>query len=303
MIPALVLGALTGMGAFLTWRLLFPPPPSLRAAVEGWERRAGEAPSARRGSDVGGLGEFLEHNVGAPLSRLAGTLGLRLNSLEADLRLTGRTLDRHLGDKVVLGLLGLTLPSIVTTAWTVAGSHVPGTFPAALGLALGPALFFAPDLSVRSEAMKLRRSFKEALGSFLDLAVVSLAGGAGVEGALRDAAAIGDGPAHRQLRRALEATALTGEAPWVVLARLGEEVGVPELSELSASVSLAGTEGARVRDSLAVKASSLREHALADAEAEAQAATERMALPVVLLFVGFLILIGYPALDAILTGL
>jgi hypothetical protein len=57
-----------------------------------------------------------------------------------------------------------------------------------------------------------------------------------------------------------------------------------------------------VRDSLAVKASSLRDHALAEAEAEAQATTERMALPLVMLFLGFLILIGYPAVDIILTG-
>ena len=59
-----------------------------------------------------------------------------------------------------------------------------------------------------------------------------------------------------------------------------------ELSELAASMSLAGTEGARVRESLGVKATSLRDHALAEAEAEAQATTEKMALPVVLLFLG-----------------
>jgi hypothetical protein len=58
-----------------------------------------------------------------------------------------------------------------------------------------------------------------------------------------------------------------------------------------------------VRDSLAVKASSLRDHALADAETEAQATTEKMAVPVVLLFFGFLVLVGYPALSMIVTGL
>ena len=68
-------------------------------------------------------------------------------------------------------------------------------------------------------------------------------------------------------------------------------------------MSLAGTEGARVRESLAVKATSLRSHALAEAEAEAEATTEKMAMPVVLLFVGFLILVGYPAIDLILNGL
>jgi hypothetical protein len=54
---------------------------------------------------------------------------------------------------------------------------------------------------------------------------------------------------------------------------------------------------------LAVKAASLRDHALAEAEAEAQSTTEKMALPVVLLFLGFLILIGYPAVDAVVNNL
>ena len=35
---------------------------------------------------------------------------------------------------------------------------------------------------------------------------------------------------------------------------------------------------------------------------QAQAATERMSLPVVLLFAGFLIFIGYPAIARVLTG-
>ena len=39
------------------------------------------------------------------------------------------------------------------------------------------------------------------------------------------------------------------------------------------------------------------------AESEAESTTEKMALPVVLLFLGFLILIGYPAISLILTGL
>jgi tight adherence protein C len=128
-----------------------------------------------------------------------------------------------------------------------------------------------------------------------------LAGGAGVESALRDAAAIGEGWSFVQLHNALETTVLTGETPWAVLSRLGAELSVPELAELAASLSLAGTEGARVRESLAVKATSLRDHALAEAEAEAQSTTERMAVPVVMLFLGFLVLIGYPAVHAIMN--
>ena len=46
----------------------------------------------------------------------------------------------------------------------------------------------------------------------------------------------------------------------------------------------------------------LRERALNEAEIEAQQATEHMSLPVVLMFSGFLGLIGYPAIAAILNS-
>jgi hypothetical protein len=66
---------------------------------------------------------------------------------------------------------------------------------------------------------------------------------------------------------------------------------------------LAGTEGAKVRTSLAAKASALRTHQITDAESDAQAANERMSLPVMLLFLGFLAFIGFPALTQVLNGL
>jgi Flp pilus assembly protein TadB len=287
-IVPLLLGALVGLGAVASWRLLFPSPPPLQAAVDRLQRR-NQLVRITATDQTDGISEFLGRTVGA--------------SLEPDLRLVGRSLDQHLAQKVVLAFFGLALPAVVTAVWTVGGFSVPLTFPAGAGLVLGVFFFFAPDISLRSETEERRKAFKRALGSFLDLVVISLAGGSGVESALRDAASVGRGWAFAQLRNALEVTALTGETPWAALARLGEEVGVTELVELSATVSLAGTEGARVRDSLAVKAASLRDHALAEAEAEAQSTTEKMALPVVLLFLGFLILIGYPAVDAVVNNL
>ena len=68
---------------------------------------------------------------------------------------------------------------------------------------LGAGGFFVPDLGIHVEAHKRRADFRHALGSFLDLVVISLAGGAGVEGALSEAAAIGQGWSFAQLRRAL----------------------------------------------------------------------------------------------------
>jgi tight adherence protein C len=156
---------------------------------------------------------------------------------------------------------------------------------------------------VPADAQARRRDFRHALGAFLDLVVIALAGGSGVETALGDAAGVGAGWAYDQLRHALSAARLSRQPPWASLGQLGAELGIGELEELAASVGLAGTEGAKVRSSLAAKAASLRAHALAEAETDGQAATERMSLPVVLLFAAFLLFIGFPAVTRVLIGL
>ena len=124
-----------------------------------------------------------------------------------------------------------------------------------------------------------RADARHALSAFLDLATIALAGGAGIDQALADAAADGDGWAFTQIRRALAAAAAARTPPWQALAALGAEIGVTDLAELAASVQLAGTEGAKIRDSLTAKAAALRARQLAEAEARAASATERMSLP------------------------
>ncbi|MFZ9232032.1 MAG: hypothetical protein ACO25P_09460, partial [Ilumatobacteraceae bacterium] len=54
--------------------------------------------------------------------------------------------------------------------------------------------------------------------------------------------------------------------------------------------------------SLVAKAESMRAKHLADIEARANAATERMGMPMVVLFLGFLVLLGYPAMQMISAG-
>ena len=68
---------------------------------------------------------------------------------------------------------------------------------------------------------------------------------------------------------------------------------------LAASVSLAGSHGARIRASLAAKADTLRGHQVAETEAAAEAATERMTVPVAVLLFGFLVFIAWPAINQI----
>ena len=303
MIAALLLGAAVGLGLVVSWRLLFPSPPPLQASIDRLNRRNELVGIANRDQQGDRVDDLLGRTVGASLSRVLQNLGLDLDRLSADLRLVGRTVEQHMAQKVMLALFGLSLPVILLVGFSMMGTDVLSVpVGAGLGIAVGAFFFFVPDWALRTEADDRRKEFKRSLGSFLDLVVISLAGGAGVESALRDASIVGQGWAFAQLRNALDVTSLTGETPWAALSRLGTEVGVDELVELSASISLAGIEGARVRESLAVKATSIRTHALAEAEAEAESATERMAMPIVLLFVGFLILVGYPAAYLIFNG-
>ena len=68
-------------------------------------------------------------------------------------------------------------------------------------------------------------------------------------------------------------------------------------------MALAGDEGARVRVSLAAKATAIRTRALAETERHAHAASERMSLPLVILMAGFVIFLGYPAVMNVVQGI
>ena len=84
-------------------------------------------------------------------------------------------------------------------------------------------------------------------------------------------------------------------SPWDGLGRLGSELGVDELEELAASLLLAGTEGARIKASLSAKSASLRRRQTAEAQGRANAITERLFVPAIVLMVGFVVFLIYPA--------
>ncbi len=296
MIAFVCLGLGTGMGLWMLLNWAIPPQPSLREQLST-ANSAVAAPVV----DVSEAGWAV--TVARPLIPGLRRLGLPGEKLERDLRVLGRSADTHLAVKVVVSCTGLVAPLLLQGLLALADVPVSVEVPlvAALGLAAGG--FVAPDLEVRTKAARARADFRGALSAFLDLVWITLAGGAGVEVALLAAAEVGRGPAFTQLRRALDAAQLTRTTPWSTLRRLGEQLDITELAELAASISLAGTEGATIRTSLAAKAKALRTHLVADAEADAQAATERMALPVTLLFLGFLGFIAYLAVTQVLNGL
>jgi tight adherence protein C len=297
MIMALVLGSGLGVGLWALTVWAIPPRPPLGAVLA----RATSAPAPTSILPEGDSGWAAR--LGRPAVAMLRAMGLPGTRLTRDLAVIGRPVSAHLAEKAALAAAGLLLPVPLYLLLIMIGLSMSVQLPIIAGPVLAVAGFVLPDLRARSEAAKLRTGFRHALSSFVDLVWITLAGGAGVDSALNDSAAVGRGWAFAHFQRVLDTAQLTRTTPWTTLRQLGEELDVPELAELGASISLAGTEGAKVRASLAAKATALRAHQLTDAEAEAQSATERMALPVMALFLGFLGFITYPAMTQVINSL
>ena len=148
----------------------------------------------------------------------------------------------------------------------------------------------------------MRRAMRSSLSGYLDVVAIMLAGGAGIETALTAASRVGNGPMFDLMNRILVAARSTRRSPWDVMAEEGRRIGLRELPELAANVKLGGEQGARMTASLVAKAESLRAGQMAEIEAAANSSTERMGLPMVLMFISFLVLLGYPAMHLISRG-
>ena len=300
MITALGLGAGLGIGLWALIVGLFPPRPPLGTVLA----RVTASPPVPVPSPILSTEDVgWSARLGRPFVTPLRALGLPRGSLLGDLAVIGRPVSVHLAQQASCALTGFLGPVTAQLLRTLGGVSVGITLPVLAAVALAVLGFLTPTLRVRDEATRRRAGFGHALSAYLDLVGITLAGGAGVDSALRESVTIGHGWAFTQLRRGLDTARLTRTTPWTALRQLGEELGVSELSELAASVSLAGTEGAKVRASMAAKAATLRTHQITDAEADAHAATERMSLPVMILFLGFLVFLGFPALTQVLTGL
>ncbi|MET9628298.1 type II secretion system F family protein [Lentzea sp. NPDC006480] len=215
----------------------------------------------------------------------------------------GKSLDAHVSQKAISAGFGLLVPVLANVVVATFGVGRTWTVTAVIAVGFAAVGFMAPDFIVRRTAERRRTTFRHALGAYFNLVRVLLAGGAGVDTALSTAADVGTGWVFHRLRYELLTAQVTRSTVWQAFARLGDELNERSLRELAASVSLTGTEGAKIRASLRAKAAALRVRGLAEAEGEAHAATERMTLPVVLLLAGFLMFIGYPATMSVLNGL
>ncbi|MFD7712132.1 type II secretion system F family protein [Streptomyces sp. NPDC059786] len=294
----MLLGALFGIGATALVHGLRPPRPALADVLTLLNTPAPPAHSRLHETDDAEWATRLGRRA-VPLVR---ALGFPTPSLRADLAACGTNEEQHLAGRAVCALAGLVAPWAAALLLRLGAGIAAGWWTPLVGsLALAVVLFFAPDLSVRQQAARRRREMRHTLSLVLDLTVIALAGGAGIQQALAQAVATPQGRAGARLRHALHVAHLTRTSPWPHLGDLGRKLAVGDLTELASTLNLAGSEGAKIRGSLAAKARAMRRRRISEADGQAQAATEQMSLPVVGLFAAFLLLIGYPALAHVMT--
>jgi tight adherence protein C len=282
MLTVAVFGAVLGLGAWCVIAGLVRQPRPLAALAADLERDRGDA------GLVDASTRWQRVAVAA-----AGRTSPRLAS---DLEVTERSASQHAIDRLSTVLLLAGLPLAAAIVAGLAGVGVPAVTAVVAMLAGGPVGWWVCDLSLARAAGQARREFRQALATYLDLVITLIVGGAGVETALADAAAVGSGPAFRQLRAALGAAQERRQPPWRALGRLGRRIGVSGLEELSAAVTLAGENGASVSDTLAVKADALRDRELDEERADAERSSEAMSLPVVAMGLAFVVMVMFPAL-------
>ena len=299
MTPALLIGAVIGLGLFLLIYALIPRRVGLARRIAAFD--AGRVPAARAVAYPGdGKESAASRRLGAALAKFCAEQGWEFRSLRANLALVGKSFENYLATKVLLGFLGLVFPPVVLLGIGLAGVHLSVIVPVWVGLIFAALFFMLPDLELRQQVDKRRRDFRHAIGAFLDLVAMNLSGGRGVPEALMAASEIGEGWAFWRIRDALANARITGQTPWQALGVLGEEVQVNELKDLSAALSLVAEDGAKVRESLTARAVSLRRRELADLEGQAGERSQSMLVAQMLLAAAFLIFLMYPAIETLL---
>ena len=297
-------GALSGAGVLMLVLILAPPAVQPAAALAELDSQRDERrlrQEARRlNPRERALPDWLDA-LGYRAAALLRRTGIDLGALTSDLSVLGRSLERHLVASLLLGLLGFGAPLLVTALGALAGRPM-GSLPLLACLVLGAAMAALPTVRLRSRAAQARRDFRHVVGSFLDLVSMSLSAGRGVPEALDAASALSDDPAMARIRDALAAARLRGETPWAAMGRLGTTLRIDELRDLSAALALVAEDGAKIRESLSARATSMRRRELADAEGRAGENSESMLVAQLVIAIGFIVFLVYPALSGIMGG-
>ena len=282
--------ALLATGGLLTFRALVPARPPLAADLA---RLLGSTSADADLATAGALERLLDSWEATRPSP----------ALRTDLDITAVSWQQLLHRCVLGGVVTAGSAIMIALAAALTGVSLSGSVLAIGGLLLAAFAGAMPVLAVRRDASARRRQVRATLPGYLDLVTVVLAAGDSLEAGLRHCARLGSGWIYQRIQDALDEAALRRVSAADAFSQLGTAIGVTELVDLADSLAVASTGGTGIRSSLAVRASALREHQLADVETTAGRMTEGMAFPLACLVIGFIILIGYPAIVGLSTGL
>ncbi|NUS11686.1 MAG: type II secretion system protein [Streptomyces sp.] len=286
-----LLGAITGLGVYALIRALSPSRRSAASTIAQIDALRAAGPSsgpAPRPTDLRG-------RVGQRVAAFYLEQGWELRSMRADLAVLDRGFEGFLATKILLGAAGLVFgPFLYALVWEL-GFGVSPIIPIWLALACAGLFFFLPDLEVRRDAAEKRKDLRRVIGAYLDLVSMNLAGGRGLPEALMAAAEVSDGWALMRIRSCLADARITGISQWVALGRLGAELGIEELQDLSVALGLVADDGAKVRESLASRAETMRHRELAEIEGSAGENSQSMLVAQLMLAAGFLVFLMFPA--------
>jgi hypothetical protein len=293
-IVMLLAGALVGLGVGIVVAGARPPVPDLGSAVARLTAPVQALDAAPPTSSRLGRASV------TTADRIAEAL--RLDRHAADLAITNSSTTGMALAKVGYGLVGLVFPLVMTAILVVAGVAVPFSVPVVVGVALAAGMSLLPEVELRRRAGHARTEMRRTICAYLELVALERAADAGAVEALERAAAIGAGPGFAHIQEALLRARLEGRTPWMQLAALADSLAVAELGDVADIMRLSGEDGAAVLPTLRARAASLRTLLLNADVAAANEASERMAIPVALLGVAFMVLLGFPALWRILLG-
>ena len=298
MILFLFAAACLALGCIQIMRLAVPQRTDHVVLAGRWYDERARATQRRDSPNVAGTSW-----VGRLTTRIAEQVERRAGqSLQSDLTITGTTLEQHLAK--VLGLAGAALlgPPLILGALPVAGLRLPISVGLLLGVGLAGAMVVVAQREVQTKAAEMRAEFRRSLSTYLDLVAMALDAGRGHAEALPAAANIGTGWTFALLQDAIDGARFSGISAWESLGVLGRRLGLPELVDLDASMRLANEDGAKIKATLVARAGTLRAARVADAEAEANQATESMKFTLIVMVFAFLGYELYPSIVRLFAG-
>lgn len=302
MITAVLIGCLTGVGLLaMLWRVLGLRPSPATELARYDAAQVAQASTGRGAGAVATTGLTRRQELlGRWTARQLARRGIEFTTLRQDIALLGRTYEQTLGRKITLAGAGLVAAAVCVGLVAQAGATLPPGLPIVMAVALAVTFFLAPDLEARREAARRREEFRTSLSAYLNLVQLEMAGEAAPAEALPTAATLGETWTFALIRSTIYQSRQAGRSPWLELADLGQRIGVRELYDLGQLISLVAHDGARVRSTLAARAQTMRRRQLADLQEMAGRADQSLRFTQMIIGLGFIVFIGYPAIVAVL---